>query len=114
MLAIKIANILNARGIDKHFTHLVEQGFSAHIAHKLLNPKSQSIRLTDMENLCRVLVCEPNDLIAFYPNEKYPLPQNHPLNNLIKDESNHKELQNTLRHIPYKDLMDLSSRIQNA
>ena len=111
MIKLKIAEILNARGIDHHFAYLVRSGFSNHIAHKLLNQKETSVRSQDLENICRVLVCEPSDILYFYPDDKYPLPQHHPLNKLIKDESKEKEFNNILKNLPYSELKNLSNHV---
>ncbi|MCK7591662.1 helix-turn-helix domain-containing protein [Subsaxibacter sp. CAU 1640] len=114
MLAIRIAHILNARGIDNHFTFLTTSGFTNFTAHNLLNSKTKSFRLDHIERLCRVLVCDPNDLVSFYPDNKYPLPSNHPLNNLIKNETQNKDIKNSLRTLPYKELMKISAHIEDA
>ena len=111
MLTIKIAHVLNTRGIENHFTFLVKSGFNNHTAHNLLSSKTRSFRLDHIEMLCRILVCEPNDLVSYTPSAKYPLPDNHPLNNLIKNDENSISFKNTLRHLPYKELMNVSNKI---
>ncbi len=111
MLTIKIAHVLNSRGIDNHFNFLVRSGFSNHTAHNLLSFKTRSFRLDHIEKLCRILVCEPNDLVAYTPSANYPVPKNHPLNNLIKNDETSTTITNTLRYLPYKELMIVTNKI---
>ena len=114
MLIIKFTHILDARGITNHFTYLVDSGFSRHTASNLLHSTTRSFRLDHIERLCRILICEPNDILSYYPSKKHPLSENHPLKNLIKSEEHTTTMGDTLKYLPYKDLMNMSNQIHNA
>lgn len=41
------------------------------------------MRLNHVELICKALYCEPNDLLAYKQNDNNPLPESHPLLNLL-------------------------------
>jgi hypothetical protein len=47
----------------------------------------------------------------YSPDKKYPVSETHPLNNLIKSDEHGKNIKNSLRYLPYKDLKLLSNAI---
>ncbi len=114
MLEIKFNHILNARGIFNHHKFLLDSGFTSHTASNLLNSDTSSFKLEHIERLCRVLICEPNDILIYHPSKKYPIAATHPLNNLIKNENHTVSMEMTLKSLPYKDLINLSNQIQNT
>jgi len=114
MLAIKFDHILNARGITNHHKFLIDSGFTSHTASNLLHSETKSFKLEHIERLCRVLICEPNDIVTYYPSKKYPLQNNHPLNNLIKDDQHSKSMPKILKTLSYKELMKIVAAIQET
>ena len=112
MLALNLQPIFQARGIERPYSFLVKSGFTYHAANLLLNSTTKSFRLDHIERLCKILVCEPNDLLNYTPENQNALPKEHPLNNLIQTE-NQKGIKQTLATIPYKQLKQITNQINN-
>ena len=79
MLTFNFTRIFKARGIDKPFSYLVKAGYSDNFATRIVNNRVQRINLTDLEKLCELFQCTPNDLLEWIPdsndsdNDKHPL-----------------------------------------
>ncbi len=110
MLTLHIAPVFKARGIDKPFSFMVKNGMTPHSAHKLLSGTLRVIRLDHVEFLCRILVCEPNDLLYWSPSGQEKLPASHPLTQLKQAgfDTNWKE---TLASVPLHQLKEITSNM---
>ena len=79
MLTYNFTRLLKARGIEKPFSYLVKAGYSGNFATKIANDRVENLKLTDIERLCVLFQCTPNDLFQWYPsgddktNDKHPL-----------------------------------------
>ena len=112
MLIMNLNPIFKLRGIEKPFTYLVQNGFSRHAANILINAKNRVYRLDHVEKLCELLICEPNDLLAWIPNNKEEYPTNYPLSKLKHhDTGNIKEV---LSKTPLSELKMITENIINA
>lgn len=112
MLSLNLKPIFQARGIERPYSFLVKSGFTYHAANLLLNSTTKSFRLDHIERLCKILVCEPNDLLNYTPENQNTLPKEHPLNNL-KQTENQKGINQTLATMPYKQLKQITTQINN-
>jgi DNA-binding Xre family transcriptional regulator len=86
MLSLNLIPIFKARAIEKPYSFLVKAGLSPHSATNILNNKTHVFRLDHIELLCRVLVCEPNDLLVWNPDKGQNIdviskPKRRPCNN---------------------------------
>ena len=79
MLYLHLSPIFAARGIKRPYSFLVKAGFTHHTATNVLKSSTCAIRLDHIEDLCRVLVCEPNDLFAWVPDKNVLYPAQNPL-----------------------------------
>jgi DNA-binding Xre family transcriptional regulator len=113
MLLLNLSPIFRARGIEKPYSFLVKAGFTPHAAHTILNSKTKTFRLEHIELLCKVLVCEPNDLLVFTADADHALSPDHPLNNL-READYAKDMKETLATIPFKQLKDITKQINEA
>ncbi|HRH59369.1 MAG TPA: helix-turn-helix transcriptional regulator [Chitinophagaceae bacterium] len=112
MLSLNLAPIFKARGIERPYSFLVKAGFTYHSATNILNNNTRSIRFDHLELLCKALVCEPNDLLLYTPGSN-PLPDQHPLNNLI--QTHHPaDIKQTFATIPYKQLKEINKQINQT
>lgn len=111
MLSINLAPIFKIRGIEKPFTFLVKNGFTHHAAHLLINGKNRVFRLDHIELLCNLLICEPNDLLAYTPDQNKNLPTNHPLTKL--SHLNTDTIKDTLATMPLSELKNITNTIIN-
>ena len=112
MLTFNLAPIFNARGVKKPYSFLVKAGISPHGAHTIINSNTRVLRLDHIEILCRILVCEPNDLLQFTPNSNQHLSPDHPLNGLLQNAAE-TDLNQTLSKIPFKQLKEITKQIRS-
>lgn len=111
MLYFNLRPIFRARGIEKPYTFLVKAGLSPHSANVVLNSDTRVLRLDHVELLCRVLVCEPNDLLLWKPDHDQVIAANHPLYKLKSNGQDDADLKQTLAAIPYQKLKEISAKI---
>ncbi len=111
MLNLNLRPIFQARGIERPYTYLVKAGISRATAHNILNSKTRIFRLDHIELLCRVLICEPNDLLAYTPDPGSPLQDTHPLNNLIQDDASKPGIKQSFANLPYKELKEITKQL---
>lgn len=110
MLSLNLAPIFKMRGIEKPYTFLVKAGLSPHSATTILNSKTRIFRLDHIELLCDVLVCEPNDLLAWTPEDEKIYPENYPLAKL-KFQQAETMWVDTLSKMTYKELKEVTRTI---
>ncbi|MBK8625041.1 MAG: helix-turn-helix transcriptional regulator [Saprospiraceae bacterium] len=103
MLYLHLAPIFAARGIKKPYSFLVKAGFTHHAATSILHSNTRSFRLDHIEDLCRILVCEPNDLLAWKPDLNVHYAAQNPLEKL-KVYGNEPTLNETLATMPFSEL----------
>jgi len=109
MLYLNIMPVFTARGILNPFSYLVKAGITRHSATNLLSTGYRNFNLDNIEILCRILVCEPSDLLTWVPNKVDTLPKTHPLFGLVVLSD--KGFKEVISEIPYKELKSLSKSI---
>jgi DNA-binding Xre family transcriptional regulator len=105
---------LQGKGYRKPHALLVKAGIHSSTANRILYDNVRSFRLDHIEKLCKILICEPQDLLLWIPEKGEPLAETHPLHNLKQQEPvvNWKETLNTM---PYKQLKQVTKAIvENA
>lgn len=110
MLTFNFTRIFKARGIDKPFSYLVKAGYSDNYATRVVNNRFEKINLKDVEKLCVLLQCTPNDLLEWTPEAKDQNNEQHPLSS-IKRSNKVVELTKILSSIPLDKLKDIESII---
>lgn len=110
MLYFNLNPIFTARQIEKPYTFLVKAGIAPHTAYKIIRNNMHVMRLDHIEILCRELYCEPNDLLAFRPDNNKPLPNTHPLFKFVPTENNN-DWQHELKTMPLSKLRQISQII---
>jgi DNA-binding Xre family transcriptional regulator len=103
MLYLNLGPIFAARGIKRPYSFLVKSGFTHHTAKSILHSKTRIFRLDHIEDLCRILVCEPNDLLAWKPDQDVQYAAQNPLEKLRVSESE-PTLNDTLATMPFSEL----------
>ncbi len=103
MLTLNLKPIFIARGIEKPYSYLVKAGFPPYTAHNLLNSKTISFQLRNIDKLCSILNCTPNDLLVWTNNRDEKLADNHPLTRLKKRNVD-LNWQDTFKTVPLEDL----------
>jgi DNA-binding Xre family transcriptional regulator len=110
MLSLNLTPIFTARGINKPYSFLVKSGFTPHSANNLLNSKTRVFRLDHIEQLCTLLICEPNDLLVWTPNKGQQYSDNFPLAKL-KQTTSADNFHQTLATVPFKELKLITSTL---
>ncbi|WP_300565085.1 helix-turn-helix transcriptional regulator [Flavobacterium sp.] len=86
MLFFNFTRIFKLKGIDRPFSYLTANGYSAGYATKLSNNRVLEINLDRLQKFCKDFNCTPNDILDFRPNPKDHLPEDHALHTLTKKE----------------------------
>lgn len=66
MIRLRVLEILEERNLTKYWLYK-QMELSYQNFNKMMNNETQSIRFENIEKLCRILECTPNDLFEFYP-----------------------------------------------
>ena len=109
MLKLNIQRIFAGRVIDKPFNYLVKQGFSRNIATRLNSGNVAEIKLKDVERLCLLFQCTPNELLEWIPAEKQQV-EDQPLRDLIRVNPK-VNIKAVLNSLPYSQLAEMEKFI---
>lgn len=83
MLTLNIKAVMNAREIYNHNAFLCNHGFNYYTASRLLNNKVKSISHSQLETLCLLLHCTPNDLYTWSGANAKMVNSSQPLHQLL-------------------------------
>lgn len=111
MLTFNFTRIFKARGIDKPFTYLVKRGYSDNFATRIVNNRIERLNLKDVELLCEMLHCTPNDLLQWIPSNNHSTITNHPLMSLQRTEKV-IHLTQILSSVPLDRLAEIETMIK--
>ena len=104
MLKLNVKHHISLRGYDNPAGYLRKKGFSNWFSHKLLNNKLTRISFSELENLCLLFGCTPNDLFDWEENSKSKIYANHPLSALKKE----KDTMNFISGLTYNQLKEIA------
>ena len=110
MLIYNLTPIFKARGIHNPHAYLVKNGFSSHSAHNIASHQTRIFRLEHIEKLCKILICEPNDLLSWLPEKNEIIAESHPLHKL-KVEKSEASIHEELSSMSYKELKEITKKI---
>jgi DNA-binding Xre family transcriptional regulator len=113
MLTFNFSRIFKARGIDKPFSYLVKVGYSDNFATRIVNNRIKRLDLADLEKLCELLQCTPNDLLEWIPESKDKTNDMHPLIS-IKRSDKVVQLTQILNSVPLDKLSEIESVIKKG
>ena len=111
MLIYNFTRVFKSRGIDRPFSFLVKHGYSNNFATRVANSRVSRLNLTELEKLCVMLQCTPNDLMQWIPGSSDNDNDEHPLAPL-KRNNKVVELTKILNSIPLDKLDDIESIIK--
>ena len=69
MIRLRVLDILKQRRMTKYRLY-VQLGMSYQNFNKMVNNETKSIRYENIEKLCMVLNCTPNDIFEIIPAEE--------------------------------------------
>ncbi|MDW7695923.1 helix-turn-helix domain-containing protein [Flammeovirgaceae bacterium SG7u.111] len=110
MMYYNFKRIFKARGIDRPFTFLQKAGFSDNFASRCGRGSIRRLELRELERLCYLLRCTPNDLLVWEPDDSLPLDKNHPLMELKKPEKT-VDITKALNSVPLNQLEEIEQLI---
>ena len=113
MITYNFDRIFKARGVDKPFTYLKKAGFSDNYSTKIKNNKVRRIGLKELEKLCILLRCSPNDFYEWIPENDAQIDKDHPLN-VIRKTDKVFDLTKTLNSVPLSELDKLEELINQT
>ena len=108
MLCYNFDRIFRNRGIDRPYTYLVSNGFSPKFATKVNNNKVVKLHTNELERLCLLLHCTPNDLMLWTPDNDQN--KNHPLNKLLPYDS--VNMIEALKQVPLEKMKEIEQLIR--
>jgi len=111
MLKFNFKRIFKARDIERPYSYLVKHGFSPNIATRIANENIKTVNLRNIEMLCQLWQCTPNDLLEWIPDKYSVDATTHPMRDLVRNEStvNIKDILNT---IPIAQLAEVEKFIK--
>ncbi len=70
MIRLRIKDLCREKAIAHDYTALTKAGISKEKAMQYLDGKTNRLMLDDVETLCNLLRCTPNDLLQWSPGKK--------------------------------------------
>jgi len=110
MFKFNVERIVELRGIEKPVKFLMTHGFTYQQAATLLSGEMNLVRLWQLERLCDILNCTPNDLMSWTPDAKRVLPAAHSLNTLQKPVKQ-VNIQQIIKDIPIEKLDEFENMV---
>lgn len=110
MLTYNFTRVFKARGIDRPYDYLKKAGFSSNFASKINRNEAKRVELRELEKLCVVLRCTPNDVVEWEPDTEEMIDEEHPMN-IIRKPEKEVDLTKTLNQIPLGQLREIEDLI---
>jgi DNA-binding Xre family transcriptional regulator len=110
MLRYNIKRVLVLRGIERPHSFLMKNGFASQTARNFMTNNVVHIKPAQIERLCVLLHCTPNDLYEWQPNASAPVAENHPLKEL-KREKPAQSFSQMVKDLPVEKMSELESII---
>ncbi|WP_430973123.1 helix-turn-helix domain-containing protein [Sunxiuqinia rutila] len=110
MLHYNLRYLLEIKGIANPYNFLIKQGLTPNVATRSLNGKITQLKLNHLSAICRALHCTPNDLMEWEDDGQEPLPENHPLQALVREQIP-LNIRGQLRELTFNQLKEVRSLI---
>lgn len=111
MLTFNFTRLFRLRGIEKPFSYLVSHGYSENFASRIKNNRIESLRLKDLERLCDLFQCTPNDLFQWTPEKKDQSVESHHLFELKRNYTA-PQMTKLINSVPFNKLADIEKLIK--
>lgn len=69
MLKYNLNRLFELRGINKPYSFLLDKGYSRNVAYRLTRNRKKLFTPNEIERLCLLFNCTPNDLFEWKPNK---------------------------------------------
>lgn len=111
MLVYRFDRVFKARSIDKPFAFLKKAGLSHNFASKIKNNRVTNLDIKQLERLCLLFRCTPNDIIEWVPDEDSKNVEDHPLNELKRIDFE-LEMVKTINSVPLSKMKEINALIK--
>ncbi len=110
MITLDVRRATTIRGIARPLRFLTANGFTYHTARILLSGKAKRVDLRDIERLCRILQCEPHDLMD-YTSPKDLLKGSIDRLTFLSKKNTDAEVRKVLSQLSLKEMTELNAEI---
>ncbi len=110
MLYFNLTRLLKLRGVERPYSWLVANGFVPQTAVNWSKNQIGYVRPEQMEKLCLLLNCTPNDLFDWREDGKTVVHDEHALRTLTKTAPD-TSVQNAVRELPLDKLEKLGEML---
>ena len=110
MLTLNFSRIFKLRKIDRPFRFLVMLGLSENYASRIANSRVRNINVDQMERLCLIFNCTPNDLFDWTPDKKLSDPDSYSLADLWRKEKG-EGMKELYQKLPLNKLIEIEALI---
>ena len=111
MLRIDIKRIARKKGQFEPTKLLVKNGFGKQKAWKIVSGRVKDWDLNDIEKLCEIFQCTPNDLFVLEPEKGKVYDNKHPMQFLIRFNEAYDVL-SFLRSEPIEKIMEIEEELK--
>lgn len=111
MLIYNLRIIFKERGIERPFSFLVKAGIAPATAHNIMYNNTRTFKLRHIELLCRILMCEPNDLLTWLPEKGEIYPDDLPLRKLQRQNHEGQEWMEIISKMPLDKLREVAKTV---
>lgn len=111
MLVYNFQRHFLSRGVKFPVSWLMQRGFSDKFASAVAHNRHKRMSLSDVERLCNVFQCTPNDLMEWTPDSKDIDVLNHCMAPLLRRDKV-LDLTKTLNSVPLAKLLEIEKIIQ--
>lgn len=111
MLLYNLKAIFKERGIDRPLRFMVNAGIPSTTAHNIMNNNLRNFRLRHIEILCKALMCEPNDLLVWIPDKGEIYPDNMPLRNLERKQTESAGFMEMISKMPLNEFREIVKEV---
>ena len=108
MLKLDIEHHASLRGFSDAAAFLRKQGYSHWKSHRLTRTLLTTINLAELEHLCKLLRCTPNDLLRWEPAKNERDIETHPLKALSENRVD-ENLLSTLNYEQLRAIMKIAA-----
>ena len=110
MLYFNLTRLLKLRGVERPYSWLVQNGFVPQTATRWAKNEIGYVRPEQMEKICLLLNCTPNDLFEWREDNKTVVHDAHALRTLAKQPPD-TSVQTAVRDLPLDKLEKLGEML---
>jgi DNA-binding Xre family transcriptional regulator len=106
MLIFNLSRVFKLRGVERPYSFLKKHGFAHMSASNFANGNVVQPHIAQIEALCRILNCTPNDFFEWTDETgSRAIEDAHPLNTLRREKK--KELNDLIKEVPLDKLPEV-------